>query len=114
MIKLKTYGSDQGNSNGTTEVEIVPRPAAGIIRKITSLRVFNADTVSSTINLAKKAGGTNYVFEDEAITSGDDWNLPVGEFLLLDGRDESLVLWLDGAVTTNELDWQTVWEDYVE
>lgn len=111
-MRQLAYGSGEGNSDGTSEVVLVSPPPPGVVRKVTNIRVANVDTATAVINLAKQKDGTNYHFVDESLGAADEWTLPDCEYLILDEEDESLVLFLDGAVTTNELDFNVAWEDY--
>jgi hypothetical protein len=95
---------DEGVLNGTTWVTAVAAPAASKTRKVTSLLVYNRDTVQHTIKGRKSKGGSHYEFFNAdniqpnqralIITS----NQPMG----LNATDETIEVQSDAAATTTE------------
>lgn len=103
--------SAQGNSNGTTDVEMVAAPASGTIRTILSITVYNSDTASATVSIQRKVASSYYVIAKVAMAAGDSLHLDRSDMQSLNATDESIVFDLAGTVTTNELDWTATWVD---
>ena len=55
---LETSSSTQGVSTGATDVTILAAPAAGSIRLVKSISIYNADTASVTVQVHYDNGGT--------------------------------------------------------
>lgn len=56
-----TPGRTVTNTNSTTDVNIVPAPAASTQRVIDYVSIYNADTVTTTVTVKFDANGTEYV-----------------------------------------------------
>lgn len=115
MPRLTAYGSNEGASNDAAAVVVVGPPPAGIVRKITLLIVHNTDTATAVINLSKRKGATDRYFGEQSTSAGAAYSpMPDCGYILLDDTDEQVVLFLDGAITTNQLSFNASWEDYAK
>lgn len=56
-----TPGRTVVNTNNTTDVDIVPAPAASTQRIVDFISIFNNDTVNSTVTIKLDANGTEYI-----------------------------------------------------
>lgn len=103
------YGGDDGVTNGTTPVTIVPSPSTGFLRLVKSVLVYNVDTATAIILLIKDNGSSERIFYKESLTTlvSGNFNDPV----VLTSTDK-LEIKLSGAVSTTELDWVTSWRDF--
>ena len=63
--------SSEGSLSGTTDVDVVGAPAAGKTRQVKEFTIFNADTVSHTINVYKDVSGTNRPIVQAVLRSGE-------------------------------------------
>lgn len=63
-------GETVASTNSTTAVTLVAAPAASTQRKITTLNIFNADTVSATVTVRYNDNGTVYNLISIAVPSG--------------------------------------------
>ena len=59
------------NTNGTTDVNIVPAPAASTQRIVDFLSVYNADTANATVTIKLDANGTEYILWKDVLSPGD-------------------------------------------
>lgn len=104
-------GGDQGNSNATNSVTVVPACPTGYTRVVENLTFVNLDTGSVTARFRKTiAGPTHYQFDVTALAQNASAT-PVTkdtEIRLEDG--ESLTMVLDSDPTT-EGDWVSSWRD---
>jgi len=65
-------GAEQtANSNGATPVTICSAPAAGPIRTIDAINVYNADTVTSTVTIRYNDNATVYPIIKAALLTGE-------------------------------------------
>lgn len=104
-----TPGRTVTNTNSTSDVSVVPAPAASTQRVIDLVNVYNADTVPATVTVKYDANGTEYILWKDV--------LPVGETLSYqEGRgwavttDATLVLagtWTPTLTNTTNLDAST-------
>lgn len=73
-----TAGRTVTNTNNTTDVNVVPAPAASTQRVVDFINIYNYDTVSATVTVKLDANGTEYIL--------GTWSLNTGERLVyMDG-----------------------------
>lgn len=72
-ITTTTYtpGRTVVNTNNTTDVNIVPAPAASTQRVVDFISVYNADTADAVVTIKFDANGTEYVIYKSILNSGD-------------------------------------------
>lgn len=66
-----TPGRTVVNTNNTTDVDIVPAPAASTQRVVDFLSVYNADTDDRTVTIKFDANGTEYIIWRDVLSPGD-------------------------------------------
>lgn len=66
-----TAGRTVSATNNTTDVNLVPAPAASTQRVIDFFSVYNADTVAATVTIKLDANGTEYILYKDVLNSGD-------------------------------------------
>ena len=66
-----TPGRTFVNTNNTTDVNVVPAPAASTQRVVDFVNVFNLDTVSATVTVKFDANGTEYVLWQGVLATGE-------------------------------------------
>ncbi len=68
---VQVPGSNAGSLTGATAVTAAAAPEADFVsRRITSLVVYNADDVSSTVTVQRDVNGTNYIIIKATLASG--------------------------------------------
>lgn len=78
-----TPGRTPSNSNNTTDVNIVPAPAASTQRVIDYISIYNRDTVNATVTVKLDANGTEFIInqvilapnERMAFVEGEGWRV---------------------------------------
>lgn len=78
-----TPGRTPSTSNNTTDVNIVPAPAASTQRVIDFISIYNRDTVNATVTVKLDANGTEYILiqvalaptERVAFVEGEGWRV---------------------------------------
>jgi hypothetical protein len=107
-----TPGSDKGNLNSTTEVELVPAPGAGVQRAVTLVNIYNKDTAASEYIVSKKVAGTLYEIGRESLGTLVTGR-PVARDtpVYLTGTDQSIVAVLAAVITTTQPRWNVSWID---
>jgi len=70
-------GAQDGTLNGTTPVTVVSAPAAGVVRTVQTIFIYNADTAAVTVTVIYDNGGADRIMLKAT--------LQVGETLRLDG-----------------------------
>jgi hypothetical protein len=110
---MLTPGSNTGNLNGTTAVELVPAPGAGVVRTILSLRIFNADNAVVTATLRKKISGTNYALDyRDSLPVNETWfPIDADNKVMLTATTQSLTAILAGAKSTADPSFEVCWID---
>lgn len=99
-----TEQASDGVTNGATPVEMVAAPILDRRRIVRTLTVFNADTVAANVSLVYVSGGNRRRLKKQTgLAAGAD--LTFEGVIVLDADDKSIEVELDGAVTTNELEW---------
>lgn len=81
-----TPGGLAVNTNNTTDVDLVPAPAASIYRIIDLINVYNKDTTSDVVTIKYSSGGTEYILwkgtllPDQTLiyTDASGWNVSNG------------------------------------
>jgi hypothetical protein len=68
--KTAEQGNNEGESNGATAVEIVPAPAAGFVRQLTSLSVYNPNAEPVVVSLVKAVDSSGYLIGKWTLQSG--------------------------------------------
>lgn len=66
-----TPGRTVANTNNTTDVNIVPAPAASTQRVVDFINVYNADTVSQVLTIKLDDNGTEYILWSGTLRSGE-------------------------------------------
>ena len=103
-------GNEHGTSNGATDQTIVSAPPANITRIVKSMYIHNADTVAAVLNVFFDDGGTERKLYEVSLNADETWEWE--GIIVLDETDQLLEINLDGAVTTNELDFLCSYGDY--
>ena len=104
-------GNNNGTSNDTTDVTVVAAPGASTTRMIPryGLSVYNNDTVQATVYLQLKDGANDRIIERSILEAGESFFNT--SFVSLEATDQSLEIYLDAAVTTNQLDFVAKYRD---
>lgn len=63
--------SSQGNTNNTTDVDMVAAPAASTTRQVAAVSIFNADVATAEVTVKKDVGGTEYILVKQTLSPGD-------------------------------------------
>lgn len=63
-------GRSVGNTNNTTDVDMVAAPASGYERVIRSIHIYNADTAAITVTVKHFDGSTERVIREATIPAG--------------------------------------------
>lgn len=66
-----TAGRTVVATNNTTDVNLVPAPAASTQRVIDEISIYNADTVPATVTIKLDANGTEYILYKQTIANGE-------------------------------------------
>ena len=106
MYANLVYSGTQGTSNNTTPVTVVPNPGTGanpFVIEEGNFSVLNRDTATATI-IATLTSPTT-IIERVTLATGDKWSS--GAKIVV-GPGQTLTLELAGAVTTNQLTYNTV------
>ena len=84
--------SSQGNTNSTTDVDMVAAPAASTTRQVVHMIVYNADTAAATVTIKKDISGTDYLYVKQTLQSGDSlqWSREDG-FTIISGTSQAPV-----------------------
>ena len=104
-------GGNDGTSNDTTPVEVVPAPASSIQRMVKSLMVENLDTVDATVTVNLINGVATRRISVITLSPGDLMQMNENDLVVLDTTDKSMSIVLSGATTTTQLDWCVAWMD---
>ena len=96
-----TEDSTSGLSNGTSDVTVVAAPSAGERKVIKTITVHNNDTATAIVTIMYDDTSTQRNLIRLTLDSGD--MLVIDDPLILGTTSDSIVMKLDGAVTTNEL-----------
>lgn len=108
-ISTFTPGSQEAQSNDTTDTTVVAAPAASTQRIISSIKVHNTDTAVATITIKKAKGASEWLLHTETALAVSG-NFEVRD-IVLDATDETVEVVLSGAVTTNQLDVVSTYAD---
>lgn len=65
-------------TNGTTDVNVVPAPAASTQRVADFLSVYNTDTADATVTIKLDANGTEYILWKDTLSPGDSMQFVEG------------------------------------
>jgi len=106
----RIVGAD-GVSNDTTAVTMIAAPLDNKTYVIRHINIHNADTAVATVTVAveNSASATTTSIITKQLLDVDS-NLPLSDEVVLDNASKSLTLVLGGVVTTNQLNWQVVYE----
>lgn len=104
-----TPGSNEGDTNGTTNVTAVAAPAANTQRQVSQIVVHNVDTVPTTANIYYNTNGT--VRRVYKVTLGVGETLTLGGFVL-DSTTDSLEVDLDVGHTTTAPTFVSTYADF--
>jgi len=96
-------------TNSTTDVTVVTAPAASTIRMVSSITVYNADTVSATVELKIDVSATEKRLVSQILIAGESLVYEVKQNLDSTMKIEVV---LAGAITTNQLECTAVYADY--
>lgn len=66
-----TPGRTVAVTNNTTDVNIVPAPAASTQRVVDHISIYNADTVPAAVTIKYDANGTEYTLHKQTIANGE-------------------------------------------
>lgn len=103
---------DDGVTNGTSDVTIVPAPNEGSVKRVRLITVDNIDSATAVVRIFYVHGSDSRRLISKSLTTNTNMEFPtVGESLVLDSTVTSIKLNLAGAVTTTELDWTAHWEE---
>lgn len=103
-------GEADGTTNGTTPVTVVATPGASVRRIAKTVTVTNVDTAAAVVVLEKvSSGGTRRLARvplepDEHLI----WDAPEA---VRSSTSSLIQVRLEGAVTSDELDWTSTWGD---
>lgn len=98
---------NEGVTNGTTAVTIVPAPSSGNRNLVRAVTVYNADTVNATVTLRKKVSTTTYVKAQKTLMPNEvlEFEIPV----VLDATTKTIEIVLAANVATNQLQWDVAY-----
>jgi len=106
------YQNQFSVSNGTTDVTVLAAPAASTSRTVRpgGINIFNNDTADITVTLQVNDNSTDRVLDKATISAGDAWSND--KFVIcLDATNQTLEIFLAGAVAANEADISVVYRD---
>ena len=104
--------SNDGLTNGATDVDLVAAPGASTKRLVRFITVYNADTVAATILVEYEHAADQRMMYKVTLQRYETWVFGEGgEILILDDTDKSIVIHLSGAVTANELHFTSHYAD---
>jgi len=107
------YMNQFSTSNGTTDVTILSAPAASTSRTIPAggICIANLDTATINVTLQIKDNATDRVlYNDIEIQADDSWT-NAKSVHVLDATNQTLEIYLAGAVTTTEADISVMYRD---
>lgn len=108
-IATITFGSQEAQSNDTTDTTVVAAPAASTQRLISSIKVHNTDTAVATVTIKKAKAASEWPVHTETALAVNG-NFEVRD-LVLDATDETIEIVLSGAVSTNQLNVVSTYAD---
>lgn len=105
-----TRDGDEGVTNGTTEVTVVPSPGEGVRRIVRSFHLRNTVGTGRDVTLRHSKGATDRdIFFVNNLGNNSQWDaIQAGGGIVLNATDESLVVLLNNA---GAAPWSVVWED---
>jgi len=108
------WGGFEGETNGTSLVDIVPAPAAPVrARVVHFITTHNKHSAAVSFTIQKDKNGTKYILHEQASLGADqDHELPelAGAVYVLDDTDEKLQIFL-GSSPASECDVTVSWHD---
>jgi hypothetical protein len=108
-------GSSDGTLNGSSEVVVVPAPAASVQRIIRDVTIANVDTANVVASLQLANGAARRVIWSGVMEPGDTLKYGFGEdVMILDSTAKSVVAKLSGAAATSNPDFMSSWMDRTE
>ena len=66
-----TAGRTVTNTNNTTDVNVVPAPAASTQRVIDFISIYNNDNADAVVTIKLNDNGTEYIIWKDVLSSGD-------------------------------------------
>lgn len=109
-----TPGRTVTNTNGTTDVNIVPAPAASTQRVVDYISVYNLDTVSATVVIKFDANATEYILWQGVLATGERVEYAEGlGFRVYDRYGRVKILQTDAANVANNLNIVVLGSDVV-
>jgi hypothetical protein len=106
-----TEGDDDNTLNGTTEVTLVPAPAAATRRIVPlgGISIQNRDTAVVTVTVRKvSAGGTRQIWKGD-LDPGDTWYND--DVIVLSTTAKSVRAVMSAVAATTNPDWISSWGD---
>jgi hypothetical protein len=73
-----TPGNSAVNTNSTTAIDLIGKPANDVFRLINFLSIFNADTASATITIKLNANGVEFILLKVILATGDEIQYTAG------------------------------------
>lgn len=95
-----TGSGNHGSLNGTSHVEIVAAPSAGVFRMVRAIYINHSDSEAVVVHLAKKVGMSEYQFHSQLLLQGHTMEFGDGDSIIL-SEGESLVGWIESSPATN-------------
>lgn len=112
-LSLTSFGSNALVTNNTTPVTAVAAPGASVFRSVRCVTVYNADTATATVTIAMVVSATTYILQQATIAAGSTFLFgDQSEFAILDNVNKSIVVYLAGSVSANQLHIISNWGDY--
>lgn len=71
-MTVTAVNENDGQTNGTTPVTMIAAPAAGHVKQLKSLSIFNADIADKTIIIQINHGGTKRILFKGILATGDN------------------------------------------
>ena len=99
-------------SNGAADVTILSSPASSVTRTVQAggLNIMNLDTAEITVTIQANNNGTNIVQDIVIIPAGESWSNDK-QVMCLDADNQTLEIYLGGAVAATEADVSCVYRD---
>lgn len=99
-------------TNDTTPVTIVAAPASSTQRLVRTITLYNADTDDVVALFGLVVSATTYYFQRQTLAPGQTMVFgDSGEVKVLDSTSKSIVVVLEGAITTNQCHATADWAD---
>ena len=100
-ISTFTPGGNEALSSGTSDTTVVAAPAANTQRLISSIKVFNQDTIAHIVTVQIAKASNNFILYFNAVLAVNE-SFELRDFVL-DATDETVEITLGEAATTTEV-----------